>query len=331
MEKSLSLLSRTTSVVYPTRILFVLAATAVPGLAPVAAGAQQSPATPTALLKWSMSKYAAMPTFQAECKWSQVYPGTQGSEAERTIQYARPNQFKMVTTNTAAHTTQTSVCDGKKMVEYMTSGNAPALSYAAPPSLTEARSMYLQHPMFCGTLLYRFFGGPDKYAALVDATKLAPKFAAPVTLDGQKCQTVTFWVTEMYGTTEVAIGAQDGLVHRIRYNSEPQMEQTKKMIQTPEFLAQMKKAGVNMNAKDLLKTCPRRRRPRKPIPKSASGSRLMRPCSPLRRQKASRNRRWAAERNRSRLWLWASPRPTSALHGWTASRRNWRIFGARWC
>lgn len=256
MEKSLSLSSRIRSVVYPTRFLFVLAATTATGLVRVAAGAQQAPATPTALLKWSMSKYAAMRTFQAECKWSQVYPGTQGSKEERTIQYARPNQFKMVTTDTAAHATQTCVCDGKKMVEYMTSGNAPALSYAAPPSLAEARSIYLQHPMFCGTLLYRFFGGAGKYGALVDAAKLAPKFAAPVTLDGQKCQTVTFWVTEMYGTTEVAIGAQDGLVHRIRYNSEPQMEQTKKMVRTPEFLAQMKQAGVNVDAKDLLKFMP---------------------------------------------------------------------------
>jgi hypothetical protein len=40
--------------------------------------------------------------------------------------------------------------------------------------------------MFCGTLLYQFFGGPDNYAALVDKDKESVRFGPDIALDSAK-------------------------------------------------------------------------------------------------------------------------------------------------
>ena len=202
----------------------------------------QAPATPAAVIKWSMGKYAQMPSFSADCTWNVAYPGTPGNTAQRTLQYAKPNRFKMVSTMSKGMFTQYSVSDGKSQVEYAKGAmTMPAQKFAAPPSLADAHTMYLQHPMFCGTLLYNFFGGAAKYPALVNEAKMPLAFGRDVTLDGEPCKTVIFWAQGQYGKTEVAIGAKDGLVHRIRYDSQPLMEQTRKMMQSPQFQQQMQK------------------------------------------------------------------------------------------
>lgn len=212
--------------------------------------------TPEAMLKRSMSKYAATPTFQADCDWAVTYGSTSGTQAKRTIQYARPNKFKIVSAGGQTKFVQTSVSDGKKLVEYATGGLIPAQSYPAPASLADSKSMYLQHPMFCGTLLYKFFGGASQFTGLVDTTKQPLVYGPPVTLSGQNCRTLTFWAKGMYGKTEIAIGINDSLVHRIRYGSEPLMEQTKKMMQSSLFQDQIKKAGKGIDTKQLQKMMP---------------------------------------------------------------------------
>ena len=212
---------------------------------------------PAALLKRSMDKYAAMPTFQADCAWSVQYPSTPGTTQKRVIRYARPNRFKIVSSGAQTHFEQTSVSDGKKLVEYSSFPGMGAMNYPAPASLSVAASMQMQHPMFCGTLLYKFFGGAAQYAALVDERKMPLKPGPAVTLDGQPCKTITFWAQgSMYGKTEVAIGAQDNLVHRIRYGSEPLLEQTRKMMQSPQMKAQMAQAAKGVSMEKLQQMMP---------------------------------------------------------------------------
>jgi peroxiredoxin len=189
------------------------------------ARAQPATTRPADFLKRSMARYAAMATFQATCDWSATYGGQPGGVGTtRTLWYKRPNVFKVVSSHGGGGMAQTSVSDGSKLVEFATGIGLPAQRYAAPPSIADAASMQMGHPMFCGSLLYKFFGGPNRYAALVNEAKMQVSFGAPVTLDGQACKTVRFWAQgPTYGKTEVAIGTADGLVHRIRYGSEPLM------------------------------------------------------------------------------------------------------------
>lgn len=202
--------------------------------------AQPVPTHPAEMLKWSMSKYAKMTNFHADCDWSATYGGLGGGPiVQRTIWYTKPNLFKVVTTQAGGAMVQTSVSDGSKLVEYATGIGTGAQRYAAPPSIADAASMQMGHPMFCGSLLYKFVGGADHYAALVDEAKMPVSFGAPVTVDGQTCKTIKFWAQgPTYGKTEVAIGVSDGLVRRIQYGSEPLM----KMMQSGETQAAIKEA-----------------------------------------------------------------------------------------
>lgn len=227
---------------------------------PAAAYAQPAPAKPAEMLKWSMAKYAKLPTFQADCNWNASYGGMpSGMGTSRTIWYKKPNVFKVVTTHPGGRMVQTSVSDGSKLLEFATGIAANAQRYAAPPTIADATTMQMGHPMFCGTLLYKFFGGPDRYAALVDEAKMPVTFGAPVSIDGQACKTVKFWAKgPTYGKTEIAIGTADGLVHRIQYGSEPlmQMMQSSGMksmvsqaLKSPEMQKQIQKNGGGANGK----------------------------------------------------------------------------------
>jgi len=196
--------------------------------------APQAPTDPAAFLKWSMSSYQALGSFQAESAWQQSF-GSAGAavESKRVLVYVKPNRFKVISTH-AGSFTQISVCDGKKIVEYSTSAELGAQTYPAPASIAEVSSMQMQHPMFCGSLLYRFFGGPARLSALADTHKAPILFGPDVTLDGQRCKTVRFYATGLYGKTEVAIGVKDGLVHRIRYGNEPLLEMMKGSKDVPQ-------------------------------------------------------------------------------------------------
>ncbi|HLJ53732.1 MAG TPA: TlpA disulfide reductase family protein [Chthonomonadaceae bacterium] len=236
--------------VNPVRALFVaLALTALAG----GSMAQPAPTRPAELLKWSMSKYAAMPTFQADCAWTATYGGMPtGQSATRSLWYRKPNVFKVVTMQGRTGMGQTSVSDGAHLTEFTTGLGLGGQRYPAPPSIAAATSMQMNHPMFCGSLLYKFFGGPGSYAALVNEAKKAVSFGAPVTVGGQSCKTVKIYAQgPSYGNAEIAIGA-DGLVRRIQYDSEPlmkmmQSDSMRKMVQqmmnSPEVQAQIKKHG----------------------------------------------------------------------------------------
>jgi thiol-disulfide isomerase/thioredoxin len=216
--------------------------------------AQSAPASPSAFLKWSMSRYAAMPTFQAESSLHVTASGSTSTVSTRTIQMVKPNHFRVVGKNAGA--TQVSISDGKTFIEYMTGGAFPAKSSSAPGSIADAKSIFLGNPMLTGSLFYQFFGGPDRYESLVNETKIAPAFGSGMTVAGATCKVVKFWAQGTYGSTEVAIGERDGLVHNIVYHCEPLVDQMTKMMRSPEFLAQMKKLNQSADPKALAKLMP---------------------------------------------------------------------------
>jgi thiol-disulfide isomerase/thioredoxin len=94
--------------------------------------------------------------------------------------------------------------------------------------------MQMQHPMFCGTLLYKFFGGPAHLDQLVQTAKGAITYGPDVTIDSEPCKTVKFFGTGLYGHAQVAISTGDGLVRRIVYDSAPLMTMMRQMANGPE-------------------------------------------------------------------------------------------------
>jgi hypothetical protein len=145
--------------------------------------------------------------------------GGNGPSAKRTLFYAKPNQFRATTDNGGF--SMVSVSDGKRLSEYTSSAALPGRTYPAPLSITSEQSALLQHPMFCGTLLTRFFGGPDALNRLVDTARGAVTFGPDATVEDEPCKTVFFPVPGRVWLAEVAISTKDGLVRRIRYDSAP--------------------------------------------------------------------------------------------------------------
>jgi thiol-disulfide isomerase/thioredoxin len=198
---------------------------------PATAGAQTPAPAPTAdpraFLSWSMDHYKSLPTFQAEMLWSMSTSPEGRVVQKRTIQYASPNRFKVVSAN-ANGFVQTSVCDGKTLAEFSRPAATGEMKYGPPPSLDKAASMQMMHPMFCGTVLYQFFGGADALPTLVDVgKKTAPlRFGPDVKVDGESCKTVKFYAAAgLYGNVQIAIAPRDGLVRQIIYDSAPLLEQ----------------------------------------------------------------------------------------------------------
>jgi thiol-disulfide isomerase/thioredoxin/outer membrane lipoprotein-sorting protein len=186
----------------------------------------KAPTDPTEFLKWSMARYAALTNFQADCYWSDSFNSTQKMMAKRTLVLAKPNHYKVVYREIGSRyaARMTAVCDGKLAVEYSDVAETAAMKDPVPRTLAVAGSVMMQNPSLCGTLLYHFFDGPEKLADLADTTKQEIAFGRDVTIEGRSYKTVTFYARGIFGKTAVAISAEDGLVHRIRYDSAPLME-----------------------------------------------------------------------------------------------------------
>jgi cytochrome c biogenesis protein CcmG/thiol:disulfide interchange protein DsbE len=169
-----------------------------------------------------MDKYAAMKTFQDTIS---VSMGQQGGQpmptAERKLVFSTPNRFR-VNTTTYGKPMFTVASNGTKLIEYAAVPNMPASSYTSPASIWTASDMIMQHPMFCGTLLYQFFGGSANYGNLVDTSKGEPTLGPESTVFGrEKARTVQFYGQQQYGHVKALIGEDSGLVYRIEYDMEP--------------------------------------------------------------------------------------------------------------
>ncbi len=145
-------------------------------------------------------------------------------KTKRTLVYKSPNSFRVVS-NGSNSFVQTVVCDGKKLVEYSNRSELPASTYPAPGSIADAASMQMKHPMFCGTLLYQFFGGSENLDSLVNRDKGPIALGAEEkSTGGEPARLVTFYAQGTYGHVSVLVGEQTGLVYRISYDSEPLMQ-----------------------------------------------------------------------------------------------------------
>jgi len=117
----------------------------------------------------------------------------------------------------------TAICDGKLAIEYSDINGRMALKSPVPTTIAGAKAQMMLNPMVGASLLYHFFDGPERLVELVDTTQQEIAFGRDVTVDGHVCKTVNFYATGDYGKTSVAIGVEDGLVYRIRYDSGPLM------------------------------------------------------------------------------------------------------------
>jgi peroxiredoxin/outer membrane lipoprotein-sorting protein len=203
------------------RLILILAAAVVVGAIVIGAVVVVKRAKPTApvFLQQTMDRYHDLKSLQADCVWT-MKQGQPTVAEQRTLAYASPNRFKVVSRNETGFE-MTSVSDGKKEIDYSSVSTMSVMRSDAPASIATAGSMLLQHPMFCGSLLYKLFAGSKGLDKLADLTKGAPAYGSEVTVDGQPCITVRFYAVGMYGHTEFAVGSRDGLVRRITYDSEP--------------------------------------------------------------------------------------------------------------
>ena len=224
------------------------------------APSQAALADPQALLRDTMTRYAGMKTFQADYIWrlgsgggggdhdhdgdgtpdhageSHDDPGGPadgaakssggGTSAKRTLLYVRPNKFRVI--SEAGGFRLTTVSDGVRLAEYASSPTLPGRTYPAPPTLASENSPLLQHPMFCATLLHRFFAGPEALARVVDLSRSPVRFGPDTRVGDAPCKTVLFTAQGVYGNTEIAISTRDGLIRRIRYDSAPLREEMQK-------------------------------------------------------------------------------------------------------
>lgn len=175
--------------------------------------------SPEAFLKWSMDKHAALKSLQAEINWNAEFGGVSNPamSVTRTLAYVSPNKFKIVASR--PNMVQISVSNGTKLVEYNQGLASPAQSYEAPSSIATSTSMQMGHPMFCGSLYYKFFAGSADLDKLANTAKPITFGSDEKAADGEDSRVVKFYSTGMYGNAEVLIGKTTGLVHRIRYDS----------------------------------------------------------------------------------------------------------------
>lgn len=172
--------------------------------------------SPEAFLKWSMDRYGGFSTFRASCIRRQIDQFNTGPQL-REIRYEAPNKFKIV--SKIHESASVSVCNGEEMIEYSSNEDLPVRTGNAPDSLSTAAMMTIAHPMFCGTLLWRFFAGSDAYSRLVQVSKGPVSYgsAEPV-LGGEQCRVVSFYGGGDYGNVQMTIGTKTGLVYEITYD-----------------------------------------------------------------------------------------------------------------
>lgn len=178
-----------------------------------------------------MDQHKALKSYSSKCAWT-MDSGSGASAitaATRTFSYQAPNMFQVVSTHTGGFT-QTSVSDGAKLADYTNDKKAPGMSYDAPEMISQAQSMQMQHPMFCGSLIYKFFAGGEHIDALADTSKGQITFGGEEKLPGGgKGRVVKFYGTGMYGNASVLIDEKTGMVDRITYDSAALLANMKQM------------------------------------------------------------------------------------------------------
>jgi len=102
------------------------------------------------LLKKSMDRYKGMESFEAACDWSESFGEGTMMTSKRTLTYARPNRWKVVS-QVSSGMEMTSVSDGKSVVEYA-SVQREALTYSSPGTVADVATMQMLSGMMVAAI-----------------------------------------------------------------------------------------------------------------------------------------------------------------------------------
>ena len=181
-------------------------------------------------LAWSMDQHKALKSYSSTAKWQMTGGMVSGLEAQETrlVSYQSPNLYQIVSKN-GGGLTLTSISDGSQQLD-LGSDRKTALTSEAPKTIDEAGTLQMLHPMYCGSLLYKFFAGAASLGDLVDESKGGVSDGGEEALPGGgKGRIVKFYATGMYGNASVLIDESSGMVRRITYDSETLQQGMKQM------------------------------------------------------------------------------------------------------
>jgi len=192
---------------------------------------QEGKMTAEEFLSWAMDRHQSMLRFHAVADVEGV------ATATREIWFERPNKYR-ITNQSPSGYSMTSVCDGARVVEFSAPEAGESRSYSAPASIADAQTMFMMHPMFCGSLFNRFFAGRGRIDSVVDRTKAPIEYGIEEEVGGEFSREVCFYGVEMYGHVRMLIGTKSGAVYRVAYDAEPIMQ----TMSSPQQRAQMERA-----------------------------------------------------------------------------------------
>jgi peroxiredoxin/outer membrane lipoprotein-sorting protein len=181
-------------------------------------------------LAWSMEQHQALKSYSSTAKWKMSGGLVTGKESEETrlVSYQSPNLYQVVSKN-AGGLTLTSISDGAKQLD-LGSDRKTAMLTDAPKAIQDAGTLQMLHPMYCGSLLYKFFAGASSLGDLVDESKGGVSDGGEEPLQGGgKGRVVKFFATGMYGNTSALIDEKTGMVQRITYDCSTLMDGMKKL------------------------------------------------------------------------------------------------------
>lgn len=202
------------------RIASLLVASAFALLTPAVLAEQDRREEMTAkqFLEWSMDQHAKLKTYQASILWR----FGDGTPKSRLVLIEGPDKYR-VTTNNAGFAL-VSVSDGRTLLEY-SNDDPEALEYRATSHIGTSPGMQMNHHMFCGSLLYKFFLGSKHLDKLAQLDKQEIEFGDRETLaDGRTLQIVKFYGTYTYGHVIAHINVSTGFVERLTYDDEGLVE-----------------------------------------------------------------------------------------------------------
>ncbi len=191
-----------------------------------------------------MDRHAGFKSFRVHAEIQWMASEDENSIQRRELAYVRPNLFKIV--GRRPELMQVTVCDGRKLLEYSDNDAVPPTLYPAPRGVWERAGMQMMHPMFCGSLLYQFFGGPQNLKNLADTGKSPIKIVDETQLGDEKAKILSFYGAGPYGHVRVTVGETTGLVHRIVFDAEPLMEMMNDPAHRKRIRAAMEDQLANM-------------------------------------------------------------------------------------
>jgi hypothetical protein len=180
-------------------------------------GLGAAPVDAREFLAASMEFYASLVSFEAKITVRLTEEPEEIPPQVRELYFLRPNRFRVVSSRNRL--TMTCVCDGQTLVETSSGSVDRSTVYDAPIGIWESRGKDLSHSMFCGSVLYQFFGGSGCLTELANLDKAPIRFEDDEFFAGEVCKVVQFCGSDRYGNVRVLIGVETGFVHRISYDS----------------------------------------------------------------------------------------------------------------